>query len=202
MKVNKFMEKKILDIYFIPVLSDIIVGFLDNIVPEFDDKFIDSCIEDGDYLYFNTEGESLVLYMLRRCSSYNITKMLYRSEYLNITHFHHLDRNKCTELSWFCYRKMDELLIYLIEKNKHCLNMQHFQNKDYRNRTELYWLCKHTDMSNTLYLLLKILSKSLMVEHFKNKSRANDHDELYWILKNNNKKIKEILPNFILNQKQ
>ena len=201
MRNTLIAERKILDIYFIPDLSDIILKFLNLYVDNFDEDFIETCIIEGNYLYFNKNNISLTHYMIRNYDYIeDILLMLENSKYLTINHFQNFDNQNCTELSWFCYKKMEAVLAIIIKKSKNYLKIEHFQNKDNTNRTELYWLCKKTSMSHIVISLLQICKEKISLQYFMNETLSNGYTELDWLCLYKNSTIIKLLPALLIDQ--
>ena len=164
--------KQELNNFCIPDMTNIIICYTYGYIDEFTINFIDNCIVDGNYLYYNKNKATLVHYLFDKKRYNDIKILLKNSKYLRAKHFQNKNIYGQTELYWLCYYEMHNTIIQIDG-----LKAEHFQNKDEDGWTELHRLCYHK-MHNTI-----IQIDGLKAKHFQNKNN-NIQTELYWICLN------------------
>ena len=165
-------HKQELNKFCIPDITNIIIGYTYGYIEKFDEVFIENCIDNSEYLYYNKNKVTLVHYLFGKKRYDNIKILLKNSKYLRAEHFQNKNNIGETELSRLCLYEMHDTIIQIDGPKA-----EHFQNKDNKERTELHWLCLNK-MHDTI-----IQIDGLKAEHFQNKN-IYGHTELYWLCKN------------------
>ena len=150
--------KQELNNFCIPDITNIIIGYVNGYIEEFDEDFIYSCIDNSKYLYYNKNKVTLIHYLFNKERYDDVKILLKNSKYLRAEHFQNKDEYEQTELSRLCYHEMHDNIIQIGG-----LKAEHFQNKDNSEQTELSWLC-YNKMHDTI-----IQIDGLKAEHFQNK---------------------------------
>lgn len=191
-------EKKILQNFVIPDISDIIISFINTSINKFDDKFLNNCVKNKDYLFYNKNNETVLHYILGRETDEILLNLFKNIKYIKISHFQNYNKYNNTELYIICDYKLYDIIIYLI--NRLNLNIIHFQNHNQDKDTELSLLCQSKKVK-IIKVLLSNKNYRVNIKYFQNIGE-HDRTELWWICFNNLYSIIQLIPNLNINHFQ
>ena len=154
-------HRLVLNELVIPDIANIVVHYLKMFsrVANFDDRFIDKCVETGSFRYCNSDNLSLIHFMIEK-SYWERIATLFRNYNgkIKAEHLQNRDKYNNTELYLMCHHKKYRMVKRLKE-----LDAKYFQNKCRYGKTELAKLCEDNKFS-----VIKKIYK-LNANHFQNK---------------------------------
>ena len=138
--------KKELLPFCIPDIADIIIDYVAGPV-EFTKDFIQDCITNKEYLFYNKKHKTLLSWITDYKGYATLCKFYNNIPNIRAEHLQNKNSDGFTELHTLCYCKSYNVIIKI-----RGLKVKHFLNRDKDNRSELYVMCY-----NRMYKTLKYL---------------------------------------------